>query len=261
VATNNNVRAKLPKLEVRRIVVIERTHVNELLNVAPVFNERDTTGLRRFYDKIKINHRGLKALEVDACMYEGIVVLAILGKLPEAVKLQITRGKNHTEWKMEDLLKELLSELELREEHCTISKSESSQYTRSDKDKKKKDELNTASTLPAKINDFCAYCKGGHAYQDCTIVKSVEERRQLLRRYGRCFFCARKGHIFHDGNSKLTCSICKGKHHISICYQSDSTNGDQFSRTHNHDCNGSLNSDRASNACPAHTGKPGGTTH
>lgn len=51
------------------------------------------------------------------------------------------------------------------------------------------------------------------------------------------FFCTRKGHISHDCNSKLTCSICKGKHYVSICYQSDSTNGYQFSRAHNGDCN------------------------
>lgn len=122
-------------------------------------------------------------MEVDASTYEGIVLPPFLGKLPEAVKIKkITRGKNHMELKMEDLLKDLLSELELREENCTISKSESSQYTRSDKDKKKKDELNTASALLGKMNDFCAYCKGEHAHQDCTIVKSVEERRQLLRR-------------------------------------------------------------------------------
>ena len=89
-------------------------------------------------------------------------------------------------------------------------------------------------------------------------MKSVEERRQLLRKYGRCFICARKGHIAHDCNSKLTCSICKEKHHVSICHKCDSTSGDQFSRAHNGDCNGSLNSDRASNACPAHTGRPGG---
>jgi len=90
------------------------------------------------------------------------------------------------------LLKELLSELELREEHCTISKSESSQYTRSDKDKKKKDKLNTRALL-AKMNDFCVYCKGGHAHQDCTIVKSVEERRQLLRRYRYVLFVHVRG--------------------------------------------------------------------
>ena len=50
--------------------------------------------------------------------YEGIVVPAIIGKLLEGVRLQITRGKNHHEWKMENLLKELLTELDLKEEHC-----------------------------------------------------------------------------------------------------------------------------------------------
>ena len=121
-AANYKVAIDLLKGRFGKPVVIERAHVNELLNAAPVFNERDTTGLRRLYDKIEIHHRGLKALEVNASTYEGIVVPATLGKLPEAVKLQITRGKNYTEWKMEDLLKELLSELELREEHCTICK-------------------------------------------------------------------------------------------------------------------------------------------
>ena len=258
-AANYKVAIDLLKGRFGKPVVIERAHVNELLNVAPVFNERDTTGLRRLYDKIEIHHRGLKALDVNASTYEGIVVPATLGKLPEAVKLQITRGKNYTEWKMEDLLKELLSELELREEHCTINKSESNHFTRSDKDKKKRtDELNTASALLAKMNDFCAYCKGGHAHHDCTIVKSVEERRQLLRKYGRCFVCACKGHISRDCKSKVTCSICKGKHHVSICHKRDSTNGGQFSRAYNGDCNGLLDSDRASNACPTHTGKSGG---
>ena len=118
-------------------VVIERAHVNELLNVAPVFNERDTTGLRRLYDKIEIHRGGLKALEVTASTYKGNVVSTILGKLPEAVKLQITRGKNYTERKMEDLLKERLSELELREEHCTINKSESNHLICSHKTRRK----------------------------------------------------------------------------------------------------------------------------
>ena len=150
-ATNNNVRAKLPKLEVRRfngkvdewqefwdcyessihsnpnlsdfdkfsylhgllggaarttIAGLELTAANYevaidllrgrfgkpvVLKRAHGMNcERDTTGLRRLYDTIKIHQRGLKALEVDASMYKRIVVPPILGKLPEAVKLQIT---------------------------------------------------------------------------------------------------------------------------------------------------------------------------
>ena len=152
-------------------IAIKRTHDNELLNIAPVFNARDTAGLHRLTDKIKIHHR---------------------------MKLQKTRGKNYTEWKMEDLLKELLRKLELRDEHCRMSKSEGGQYTRIDKDKKRKEvERNTANALLAKINYFFAYCKGGHAHQDCTTLKLVEKRRQL-RKYSRCFICVRQGHIFHD---------------------------------------------------------------
>ena len=45
------------------------------------------------------------------------------------------------------------------------------------------------------------------------------------------------------------------KGNISICYKRDSTNRGQLSRAHNSDCNGSLDSDRASNACSGHTGK------
>lgn len=252
---NYEVAVDLLKSRFGKPVVIERAHVNELLNVAAVFSGRDTAGLRRLYDQIEIHHRGLKALGIDASTYEGIAVPSIVGKLPEVVRLQITRGKNHTEWKMDDLLKELISELELREEHCAMNKQERNQNTRRDKEK----ELNTASALLAKMNDFCAYCKGGHAHQDCDNVTSVEDRRLLLRKYGRCFICARKGHISRDCNSKIICSICKGKHHVSICYKGGSANRDQFSRTHNGDCNDSLNSNNAGNALLAHTMGTGGS--
>jgi len=95
-AANYEVAIDLLRGRFGKPVVIERAHVNQLLNVTSVFNERDATGLRRLYDKIKIHHRGLKALEVDASTYKRIIVPATLGKLPEAVKLQITQGNNHT---------------------------------------------------------------------------------------------------------------------------------------------------------------------
>lgn len=183
---------------------------------------------------------------MDASTYKGIVVPAIIGKLPEGVRLQITRGKNHHEWKMENLLKELLTELELKEEHCVTTRN----LYPHDKDKGQTGGgLNSASALLAKTNDFCT-CKGGHAHQDCANVKSVEERRQLLRKYGRCFICARKGHISHDCRSKLTCNVCMGKYHVSICYQGNSTQGDQFSSAQYAygDRGGSAVSDNSSNA-------------
>ena len=124
---NYQVAVDLLKDRFGKAIVIERAHVNDLLNVNPVYHDKDTAGLRRLYDTIE----GLEALNVDASTYEGIVVPAIIGKLPEGVRLQITRGKNHHEWKMENLLKELLTELELKEEHCVTTRNP---YPR-DKDK------------------------------------------------------------------------------------------------------------------------------
>lgn len=67
-----------------------------------------------------------------------------------------------------------------------MNKSESNHFTRSDTDKKKKmDELNTASAFLTKMNDFCAYCNGGHAHH--------------------VFICVCKGHISRHCKSKLTC--------------------------------------------------------
>ena len=83
-----------------------------------MFNEKGTVGLRKLYHTVEVHYRGLQGLRVDASSYEGIVVPAILGKLPEAIRLQVTRGKNHEEWKLEEMLRELLCELELRKEHC-----------------------------------------------------------------------------------------------------------------------------------------------
>ena len=244
-------------------IAIQRAHIYDLLQLPPVSSDRDIPRLRKLFDDCEAHFRGLQALGVDENTYSSVVVPAMMQKLQDNFRLTITSGEEILTWSME-MLEAFLKELDLREDHfyaanpSKIGKENRLKGGTANALHTKQDELNTASALLAKMNDFCAYCKGGRAHQYCTIVKSVEERRQLLRRYGRCFICARKGQISRDCNSKLTCSMCKGKHHVSICYQSNITNGDQFSRAHNGDCNGSLNSDRASNACPSHTGKPGG---
>ena len=97
---------------------IQRVHISELLKVAPVYNEKDTTRLRTIYNSVETHHRGLGhftavwgrktlynsvkmhhqalgALEVDELSYTYIVVPSILDKLPETVQLTITEGEDH----------------------------------------------------------------------------------------------------------------------------------------------------------------------
>ena len=42
---------------------IQRAHVNDLLNLSPVFNDKDTSRLRKLYDGCESHFRGLKALD------------------------------------------------------------------------------------------------------------------------------------------------------------------------------------------------------
>lgn len=45
----------------------------------------------------------------------------------------------------------------------------------------------------------------------------MKERKQFLRKYGRCFTCLKKGHVARNSNSKINCNVCKDRHHTSIC--------------------------------------------
>ncbi|XP_044179611.1 uncharacterized protein LOC122961090 [Acropora millepora] len=53
------------KKRYRKETAIQRAHVNDLLNLPPVFNDKDTSRLRKLYDGCESHFRGLKALGVD----------------------------------------------------------------------------------------------------------------------------------------------------------------------------------------------------
>ena len=159
---------------------------------------------------------------------------------------------------MEEMLGELLCELELREEHC----HQNGRSVIRERDRGKfGGGPSSASALLAKLTleRLCAYCKGEHVHEDCMNVTSVEERRNLLSKYGRCFICARKGHISSNCDSKMLCSHCKRRHHISICTSNNAYQVPrQTGRTNNGDYHVPPNDNQSSHASPAlHVGSTG----
>ena len=54
---NYDVAINLLKNRFGKATAIERAHVNELLNVLPVAEDKDTSGLRKLYDTVEIHHR------------------------------------------------------------------------------------------------------------------------------------------------------------------------------------------------------------
>ena len=46
--------------------------------------------------------------------------------------------------------------------------------------------------------DRCASSLGKHHHKDCIKIKDTKGRKNLIRKFGRCFKCLDKGHCARD---------------------------------------------------------------
>ena len=115
-------------------------------------------------------------------VYSSIVVPALMKKLPENIKLVITRGNEECEdWKVQQFSQALLKEVELREIH-------SSRYNHSSSEAKRKPDVTTASALFMTKNTLeCAFCRGNHPHEDCRKVIDLEDRRKIIKKIWQMF--------------------------------------------------------------------------
>ncbi len=64
----------------------------------------------------------------------------------------------------------------------------------------------------------CVYCEDkNHKSNECTKVKTVSERRQILAKHRLCFNCTGENHRAAECPSKRSCQNCDRRHHTSIC--------------------------------------------
>ena len=73
------------------------------------------------------------------------------------------------------------------------------------------------SSNATKSTPYCLFCKQGHYPADCQIVTNLNERRNILKKLGRCFNCMRKGHVSRQCDTSIKCNFCKDKHHAALC--------------------------------------------
>ena len=67
--------------------------------------------------------------------------------------------------------------------------------------------------------------KEGHSPSQCLKVANINSRRDILRRYLKCFICLQGGHIAKDCKSNYICRKCDGKHNIYICTKKSTGQG------------------------------------
>uniref|UniRef100_A0A1X7TWL4 DUF1758 domain-containing protein n=1 Tax=Amphimedon queenslandica TaxID=400682 RepID=A0A1X7TWL4_AMPQE len=94
---------------------IRANHMEVLMSLEPVMSSQNLSGLRRLYDTVETNIRGLKSLGVDRESYGTLLSPVILKKLPQDLRLIISRQVADDEWNLDSILRILLSEIEARE--------------------------------------------------------------------------------------------------------------------------------------------------
>ena len=198
--------------------IILNSHVDTLLKVNPVRKHADTTELRKFFDLIETHNRGLQSLGVDPQTYGTVLVNVLLQKLPEDIQLIISRKMSETleneDWDLTNMLHILKQEIEAREK-CSPVRREPSRHVQ--------DNYATGAALFSgarfkQSSQHCTFCHGNHVTAGCHVVTNIQERRNILRRNGRCFLCLRKsGHLAKDCDASIKCFNCRGNHHVALC--------------------------------------------
>ena len=199
-------------------------HMEILLNLDSVTSHHNMRSLRKLHDTVESNVRSLKSLGVPRESYGGLLSSILMIKLPQEFRLVITREVGDDDWQLDQLLTIFKRELEARERAggTTVNGNQPPPspppLPKLNRNNNGKYPGTTYTLLNGNANGpTCTYCRGNHPSKDCKTVTDVQTRKDLLKKYGRCFVCLRKDHISRNCPSKSKCHNCNGKHHVSIC--------------------------------------------
>ena len=209
--------------------VLISAHVESLLKLPAASTISDTKRLRAIYDRIESNVRSLKNIGIASETYGSFLGPVIMAKIPEELRITLTRELPSNDWKLEPMLEIFRKELQLREKcQCTTGPPANS------KDIRTKGGHGNQSTTHSLFTDtgedeqrgpWCTYCRGNHTSASCTVVTQISARKQILRKKGKCFVCLRTGHLAANCmKPKKGCPRCNLNHHISICESKNNSN-------------------------------------
>ena len=89
-------------------------HMDNFLNVSPVTNQ-DTRKLRELYDTLEAHVRSLKSLGIPSNSYGSLLSSIIMNKLPQELRLIISREIKDQDWQLDNIVHALEDELKARE--------------------------------------------------------------------------------------------------------------------------------------------------
>eukprot|EP00795_Rhopilema_esculentum_P005668 gene5668-10908_t len=221
--TNANYESALQILKERfgQKQILISTHVTTLVSLSPVESCSDLKNLRTLYDKTESVVRSLDGLGITEENYGTFLTPVLLGKLPNELKITISRRLGNGNWDLKRLLDTFKEELMIRENCFLMPNDGRKRLPRVSPYREREERQPTVSTLYTSGNRVakpnCVFCKGDHPSQKCQTVTKPSTRRRILMQNGRCFMCFKTGHIAVNCLSNIKCYTCGGKHHVTIC--------------------------------------------
>ncbi len=87
-----------------------------------------------------------------------------------------------------------------------------------DRDDERETKKRDMRTFHSHVGRGCVYCDcKDHKANDCQMVTTVSDRKQILAKKHLCFNCALGSHQAAKCQSKNSCQKCGKRHHTSIC--------------------------------------------
>ena len=186
--------------------------VTQILNL-PAVMRHDVVKIHDFYQKLNLSVQSLKTLKKLSTV-EGLMRMT-LDKL-ECIKSDLIRTED--DWRSWDFpqLVESLKEWMFRNPTKAVeeaSKPKLREYLKPSRFRKERG-FQTRTKKPKS----CVYCdKDDHRSADCKQMKSIEERKSHLVKNKLCYNCTGNRHAAAKCKSSVSCQVCSGRHHTSIC--------------------------------------------
>ena len=193
------------------------SHMNNLIKLEKVSNS-NVKELRKLFDRVESNVRALNTIGINSKHFGPLLIPIVLEKLPNVIRLQISRKLGKDNWNIDEFIKAINSEITARENYEFLKHDE-----HEENDRKK---YEPKHALTSGINKKkCCFCKSEEHYSDkCEIIADVQARRDILKKERYCFNCLKPGHAKKDCRIKIKCYKCKslGSHHTALCEFKDS---------------------------------------
>ena len=125
--TTENYKEAVAILEKRNKQLLISPHIEKLVNLTTVKSVREVKKIREIYDSIEIHVRNLNSLKIETSQYGPILVSIVMSKLPDDIRLLITRTMpTNEEWDVNMLLENLKQEIDSRKMCFRMSSGTSS---------------------------------------------------------------------------------------------------------------------------------------